>query len=175
MAFNFAYSADRPPLSGIADEDGILPGELVFADASGVGKATYADGRISGVVEDFADAHSADHRQDYRSGIDQFTYDTGMRVKFAGDEHNARLRVRTIDDNGTDPAANISAWDVVGIPDKASLAGRLVQEGYTDNAGTVYDRAGGNFLPVGRARGTASSIPSNSFDDFIDIVRRVDW
>lgn len=174
MAYDHAYSSDRPPLSGIADEDGILPGELLYADSNGVGKATYSDGMILGVCENFADSHLAVNEYDYRSGIDQFTYDTGDRVKFGGAEDGARLKVRTIGDNGTDPAANVTEWDVVGIADKSSLAGRLVQEGYTDGASTpvTYNRSNGNLLPIGIARNTAASIPSNEYNDLVDIVYR---
>lgn len=174
MAFQYAFNCDRSTLSALSNEDGILPGELVFTvSGGGVRRATGTDGRVDGVVEDFVDAHSAQHPYDHRSDIDQFTYDTGDMVKFAGDEQNARLRVRTPADAG-DPAPNITEWSVVGIPDIVGMEGRVVEEGYSPDGGTtIYERGAGNFTAVGVARGNADNVPATGFNDLVTVVRKV--
>lgn len=173
----YVYSSDRAVLSANSTEDGILPGEFVITVAGGgCRRATGTDGRISGLVEDFDDEHIADNPYDYRSSQDDFTYDIGMRVKWGGDEQGALLRARTPADNGTDPAANITEWDVVGIPDRSGMEGRIVEEGYTDGQGTpvTYNRSNGNFLPIGVARGNSSEVPVNDFNELTHIVRKND-
>lgn len=174
----YAYSRDRPVLSDISNVDGILPGELVYCvSGGGLRRATGADPRMDGVVEDFADQHIADNAYDYRSSIDDFSYDTGMRVQFDGHEDGARFRALTpVDDGDGDPAPNIQEWDVVGVPDRSGMEGRLVQEGYTDGQSTpvTYNRSNGNFLAVGIARATASSVPTTSYDELTNVVRRTD-
>lgn len=170
----YVYSSDRPVLSAPSNESGILPGEFVITvSGGGCRRATGTDSRIAGLVEDFDDEHIAENPYDYRSSQDDFTYDTGMRVKFGGDEQGALLRARTPADNGSDPAANIVEWNVVGIPDIAGFEGRIVEEGYTDGGSTVYERGAGNFLPIGVARGNSSEVPVNGFNELTHIVRKI--
>lgn len=171
----YVYESDRPVLSALSTEDGILPGEFVITvSGGGCRRATGTDSRISGLVEDFDDNHIADNEYDFRSSIDDFTYDIDDRPKFGGDEQGALLRARTPADNGSDPAANITEWDVVGIPDIAGFEGRIVEDGYTDGGATVYERGAGNFLPVGVARGNSSEVPVNGFNEITHIVRKND-
>lgn len=176
MAMEYAYKADRPTLGGtVASGQSILPGELVTAaEGGGISLTAGSDGRTDGVVEDFADAHIAENQYDYRGSLDAFTYDAGMMIQFAGYEDGAYLRVKTPEDNGTDPAPNIDEWSVVGIPDIGGYEGRVVEEGYTDAGAVTYDRAGGNFLPVGIARASSPKVPQTGFDSFTHVIVRRD-
>lgn len=174
MAMEYGYKADRPPVGDISSVDGILPGELAYLqEGGGLKRAAFADGRIDGVVEDFADAHIADHQHDFRSGIDQFTYDTGMMTQLSGYEDGAYMRVLTPPDS-IGAAPNIQAWSVVGVADAGSAyAGRVVEEGFSPDGGTtVYDRATGNFLPLGIAYGNQHDVPETGFDSLVHVIRR---
>lgn len=170
----YVYDCDRSVVSAPSNEDGILPGEFVtVVSGGGCRRATGTDDRISGVVADFDDEHIADHEHDYRDSIEDYTYDTGMRVKFGGDEQSAKMRVRTPQDNGTDPVVNIQEWDVVGIPDISGYEGRIVENQYTDDAGTVYEIGAGNFLPVGVAYGNSSEVPISSPNELTHLIRKI--
>lgn len=174
-------SADRALLSDLVTEDGVLPGELVYAQAGGgVRRATGADDRIDGIIEDFADDHIAEHDEDYRSSMDAFSYDVsdGDSLAFGGGEDRARLRVRTPEDNGDgDPAPNIEQWDVVGIPDRAGMEGRIVEEGYTDGQATpvTYSRANGNFNVLGLAAGSdpKTHVPTGGYSEFDGLIHAI--
>lgn len=154
MAVEFYIeSADRPAQSGLADEE-ITAGELVYDDGAGLVRADFADGDVSGVAE---------YSEEYLSAFDEDdvadeTYDIGDRVAYGGNADGDVVKVRTAEDNGTDPAPSIGHRTVVGLLDDSSTVasasefkGRLVEEGYTDNAATTYDRATGNFIAVGVA------------------------
>lgn len=176
MAMEYAYKADRPPVGDVSTVDGLLPGELVYLqEGGGLKKAAFADGRIDGVIEDFADAHLADHEHDFRSGLDSFTYDIDMMTQLGGYEDGSYMRVLTPTDNGTDPAPNIQGWSVVGVADAGTAyAGRVVEEGYTDAASTpvTYNRSNGNFLPLGLAYGNQADVPETNYDSLVHVIRR---
>lgn len=177
-------SADRSLLSDKVTENGVLPGELVyFQEGGGVRRATGADARVDAIVEDFADDHIASHEEDYRESIEDFTYDVsdGDSLAAGGGEDSARLRVRTPVDGGDgDPAPSIQQWSVVGIPDRAGMEGRVVQEGYTDGASTpvTYNRSNGNFNTLGIAAGSDPKTHINGsmseFDGLIHVIARKD-
>lgn len=175
-------SADRAMLGDAVNEDGIRPGEFMFAvEGGGFRKATGADSRVDGIVEDFSDDHIADHEEDYRTSLADYTYDAsnGDNAAIGGAEDAARLRARTPADNGTDPAPAIQQWSVVGIPDAgSSFAGRIVEEGYTNAAATTFDRATGNFNVVGLAMGsdpkTHVSGSFSEYDGLIHVLYRSD-
>lgn len=175
--------ADRSPLGDNVSEDGMLPGELAFfASGGGMRRATGADSRVDGVIADLADDHIAEHDEDFRSGLDQFTYDSsnGDRAQAGGGEDHARLRCRTPVDGGDgDPAPTIQGWSVVGIPDRTGMEGRIVEEGYTDGQSTpvTYNRSNGNFNPVGLAMMSDSKTHGSGmseYDGLVHVLRRVD-
>lgn len=175
----FVYSSDRPNLSADATED-IQPGEIVAISGTGAALCQGSDD-FGGVALGVRSGEwVADDDEDWSANYSDFVYtaadDHPMPV--GGDEDGARLRVYTAKDNGTDPAADISGWDVVGIPAAGTLTtpndshyGRLVEEGYTDGAGTptTYSRANGNFLPIGRAIPTGAA-PKNAFDELVHVT-----
>lgn len=177
----YVDSADRALFGDNVSEDGVLPGELIFAaEGGGFRRATGVDGRVDGIVEDLADDHIAEHDEDYRSGLDQFTYDSsdGDRPQIGGGEDHARLRCRTPADNGTDPAPAIQGWSVVGVADIGGYEGRVVEEGYEDSGAVVYERGAGNFNVVGLAMMSDSKTHSangmTDFDGLIHVLRRAD-
>lgn len=91
------------------------------------------------------------------------------RVPLRGDEDGAVIRIKTPEDNGTDPAPDISPDDVVGVAavGTSEFEGRIVQEGYTDNAATEYSESGaGDFVPLGEADRFDSSDPEASVTEF---------
>lgn len=156
----YVDQADRSYLSGVADED-IKAGVLIFDDGTGVRRLEFADGDYDGLaVHDPEVLAAEDH--DVGTTAADFTYASGDRVRYQPSEDGAILRVRTIKDNSTDPAASVSHRDVVGIVDEtvATLSGsaqdfegRIVEEGYTDGDATptTYNRSNSNFLALGRA------------------------
>lgn len=148
----YVESADRPFQSGIAQED-IHVGEIVARTGSGqVSLTDDTDTTADGVA-------TAPRRGDYIADEPDETTDfhyksaDNDRVPYADlDEAGAVLKGRTIEDNGTDPAPSISDGTVVGVAQKNDDAfrGRLVEEDYTDNAGTTYGPGGaGGFTAVG--------------------------
>lgn len=176
-------SADRSLLSDAVTENGIRPGELIyFQEGGGCRRATGADDRIDAIVEDFADDHIAEHQEDYRQSMEDFTYDVddGDTLAAGGGEDSARLRARTPSDNGSADPPAIQQWSIVGIADAGGdYAGRLVEEGYSPDGGTtVYERASGNFNPLGMAAGsdpkTHITNGVNSFDEMFHVIVRKD-
>lgn len=162
MALEFyVEQADRSPQSGVANEQ-IYAGELVHDDGDGVDVLTYAAtdedaGGHLGLARYDAEAFAPRTMEDQ---ADDF-YETDERVQYQPQEDSAVVRVRTPEDNGTDPAPTIDHKTVVGVVDAAGgtiasageFQGRVVEEGYTDGAGTptTYDRSTGNFKAVGVA------------------------
>jgi hypothetical protein len=161
MAVEFyVEQADRSPTSGIANED-IYAGELVHDDGDGADVYVYADGDENVYLarydaQSFAREYEDEVREDkYVAGDEQRNRVQEQPVKEGG----ARLRIRTPNDNGTDPAPSITDGDAVGVIDAAGgtassaaeFQGRIVEEGYTDDAATTYDRASGNFRAIGEA------------------------
>jgi len=67
------------------------------------------------------------------------------------------VKIRTAEDNGTDPAPAIGHKTTVGIVDASALQGsaaeyegRIVEEGYDDGT-TTFNRSNNNFKAVGVA------------------------
>jgi hypothetical protein len=159
MALEFyVEQADRSPLSGVANE-AIYAGELVHDDGDGVNVLTYSatDEDVSGHVglaRYDAEAMAAEWEED----IVEEKYASDERVQYQEFESDARVRIRTPEDNTTDPAPSIDHGTVVGVVDETALAGsggeyagRVVEEGYADSTPTTFDRASGNFKAVGVA------------------------
>lgn len=181
MALEFyVEQADRSPHSGVANED-IYAGELVHDDGDGVDVLTYAatDEDAGGHVglarydgQAFAREHEDEVREDkYVAGDPQ-----RERVQYQPFEDSAVVRICTVEDNSTDPAPSIGHKDVVGVVDAAGgtvssageFQGRVVEEGYTDDAATTYDRASGNFKAVGvayRPGRNSAAVEDPSFDE----------
>lgn len=164
----YTESNDRPNHSALVQED-IHVGTI--AAKTGAGQVVNTDD-----VDTAADYLVAAPR---RGGYiaDEPDEETNFHYKAADndraplvdlDEAGAVLKARTVSDNSTDPAPSISDGDVVGVAHKADDAfrGRLVEEGYTDDAATTYDEASGNFTPVG----TVHRDSSTNFDEAVRFV-----
>src|SRR6056297_1067239 len=94
--------------------------------------------------------------------------DIADRAPLRGDEDGAVIRIKTVADNGTDPAPNITADNEVGVAavGTTEFEGRLVQAGYTDDGGTQYgDGGAGDYV----ALGTADNDSSTEFDEPVRI------
>jgi hypothetical protein len=155
----YVDEADRSPLSGVVDEE-VYFGELVSDGGSGVTKFVYADSNESlGLARSDVQAGAAEDEDD--TAEENYLPDEELRnrAQYHPNESDARVRPRTAQDNGTDPAPSIGHRDVVGVIDASGgtvasageFAGRIVEEGYTDDAATTYDRATGNFKAIGVA------------------------
>lgn len=185
MALEFyVEQADRSPQSGLANES-IYAGELTHDDGAGVNVLTYAAsdedaGGHIGLARYDAEAMAA---EDMDEVVDE-VYDTDQRVQYQPFEDSAIVRIRTPEDNGTDQAPAIGHRDVVGIVDAAGgtiasaseFQGRIVQEGYTDNAGTptTYNRSNNNFKAAGvayRPDSMHTSVAGDQSDSFDYPVR----
>lgn len=165
MAF-YIESADRPRKSALPDED-IPVGLLVHKLTNGkVQRAQYSDGTFDGVADQPHTGEQIAERDDQDDpNWDVYEAAEDERVVYGGDEDGARLKVHTAADNSTDPAPSISDADIVGIADNGSeFHGRLVEEGYTDDGATTYNRSNDNFLPVGKAY-------RDSADGYDEVVR----
>lgn len=154
MALEFyVEQADRSPQSGVANES-IYAGELIHDDGDGADVLTFADGaKKAGLARYDAEAMAAEWEED----IVEEVYDAGQRVQYQPLEDSAILRIRTPEDNGTDPAVSVSHRDVVGIVDASALQGsaaeyqgRVVEEGYDDGT-TTFNRSNDNFKAAGVA------------------------
>lgn len=165
----YAESYDRPNLSAIANED-IHVGTVVSETSTGLvvntdATDTSADGLALAPRTAEYIALDEDQTHDY-------IYDASEdeRVPYLDlDEAGAVVKIRTIEDNSTDPAPSISDGDPVGIAlyNDDAFRGRIVEEGYEDNSGTVYGReSGGDFAFIGKARRDSSS----SFDEPVRVI-----
>jgi hypothetical protein len=148
----YVEQADRSYQSGIAQED-IHVGTIVARTGAGQVSLTddtdtAADGLATAPRRGDYIAKEADETTTF-----EYLASENDRVPYADlDEAGAVLKARTITDNGTDPAPSISDGTVVGVAQKNDDAfrGRLVEEDYTDNAGTQYGPSGtGDFTKVG--------------------------
>jgi hypothetical protein len=158
----FVEQADRSPRSGVANEP-IYPGELINDAGTGVDVFTYADAvNHCGLARYDAQAFAREWERDEdteRRYVPTATDDERDRVQYQPFEDAAVVNVLTPEDNGTDPAPTIGHRTVVGVVDAdggtvssaSKFQGRVVEEGYTDDAATTYDRASGNFKAVGVA------------------------
>lgn len=166
----YAESTDRPHFSRVASED-VEPGEMVVEDGSdGYRLANGADDADwDGVADKIrvgdhiaGDADTTDGGLVYQSSEND-------RVPAVRPAENDLIKVRTIKDNGTDPAPSINDGDTVIVPD-ASLAasaaefeGRIVEDGYSDNSGDTHDTTNG--LLVGYAERDSAS----GFDEVVRV------
>jgi len=162
MALEFyVEQADRSPLSGVVDEV-ITAGELISDTGSGVSKLTFADsGEGAGLARYDATAFARNHDDDVRLPQYEPNDPQRERAQYQPLEDSAIVKIRTAEDNGTDPAPAIGHKTTVGIIDAsggtvasaAEYEGRIVEEGYTDNAGTptTYSRSDNNFKAIGVA------------------------
>jgi len=173
----FIYSSDRPYRSGIVAED-IDVGELVGYNGSGKFIAFDANDHSA---EDFEGVADFQHTSEAISEDDEDTsYGTFLaseddRASAGGSADGDSIKVKTVQDNSTDPAPDISDGDVVGVVDSSAVSGsggefegRLVEEGYADNAPTTFNRSNDNFIPIG----TADRDSSSSFDDTVRVEVR---
>ena len=185
MALEFyVEQADRSPRSAVANES-IYAGELVHDDGDGLDVLTYAEtdedaGGHVGLARYDTEAMAAEWDEDI---VDE-SYATDQRCQYHPFEGSARVRIRTPEDNGTDPAPSIDHQTVVGVIDAAGgtassaseFQGRVVEEGYTDGAGTptTYDRSSDNFKAVGvayRPENVPTPVAGSQADSFDYPVR----
>jgi len=156
----YVEEADRSPDSGVANEI-IYPGELVHDAGSGVDVAQYADEVLQlGLARYDAQAFAREWERDdstERRYVPTSTDPERDRVQYQPFEDAAVVKVRTPEDNSTDPAPSIGHRDVVGIVDASALQGtaaefegRIVPEGYSDGT-TTFNRGNSNFKPIGLA------------------------
>lgn len=155
----YIESADRPLKSRIAASD-VEVGTLVIENGSdNVRKVTAdTDSRFDGVADNPRSGDHIAYDDEDVTDIGVYLASEDDRVNYGGNADGDRIKVRTAQDNGTDPAPSISDGDVVGFVDDTAVSGtgaefegRLVEEGYTDNGATTFDRSSGNFVAVGVA------------------------
>jgi len=158
MALEFyVEQADRSPLSGVVDEV-ITAGELISDTGSGVSKLTFADsGEGAGLARYDATAFARDYDDDVRLPQYEPNDPQRERAQYQPLEDSAIVKIRTAEDNGTDPAPAIGHKTTVGIVDASALQGsadeyegRIVEEGYDDGT-TTFNRSNNNFKAVGVA------------------------
>lgn len=173
----YVEQSDRSYKSGVAQED-IDVGELVTLRSDGAYRTDQsADGHFDGVADMVERGDAIVHDVDDTGGFVYKSADND-RVPIGGYDDGAYIKVRTVEDNDTDPAPSIGHNDVVGVVDATAVSdtgaefqGRIVQEGYQDDAPTTFNRSSNNFLAVGRAY-----IPEEEGSDisgFDEIVRVV--
>jgi hypothetical protein len=183
MALEFyVEQADRSPHSGLANEV-IEPGELVHDDGAGVDVLTFADDASNAGLARFdAQAFAREHDDQVVPKEYDPSEEMRNRVQYQPFEDSAVVKVKTPKDNGTDPAPSVSHRTVVGIVDAAGgtvssageFQGRIVEEGYTDDAATTYDRSSGNFKAIGVAYRPAGPLnKGGSVSEFDDPIRVV--
>lgn len=169
----FVQSRDRSALSATPGED-IRTGELIYVKNGTAYRATDSDG-VEGIAMGVGSAPwIAEHDEDYRQAdpndpLAPFVYSPSQKLPmpyYDLREDGQRMRVRTVDHSSTLAAPNIQGGDVVGVIDKHE--GRVVQEGYS-SGGTTYDRATGNFTPIGQARGNAAEMPVTEKGELVSI------
>lgn len=168
MALEFyVEQADRSPQSGVANED-IYAGELVHDDGDGVDAYVFADGVENVALARYdAQAMAAEWEEDIVEEKYVASDETRNRVQYQPLEDSAILRIRTPEDNGTDPNVSIGHRNVVGVVDASALQGsaaeyqsRIVEEGYDDGT-TTFNRSNGNFKAIGRAYRPAQQAGEN--------------
>lgn len=113
-----------------------------------------------------------------------FTYlsSESDRASFNGREDDDIIKVKTIEDNTTDPAPSIDHGDVVGFVDTSAVAGsggeyggRIVEEGYADSTPTTFNRTNANFVALGVAyRPTHDHSTVTSYDEPVRVRVRKD-
>lgn len=178
----YIEEADRSLKSAVAGED-ILVGLLVEEQGDGtVDVVDDSSTRWDGIAD-------LNHRggfiaEDWDDPSD-FTYDASASnvldklVAYGGNEDGAKLQCRTIKDpeDGDADALSVDDGTVVGVAQvaDADYYGRVVQEGYSDGT-TTYDRATGNFIPVGVAtqNSNQSYHATVGFDDLVRVEVRDD-
>lgn len=150
----YTESIDRPYHSKLAGED-IHVGTLVHENGSGAfRRAEATDNRIDYLA---AKVRRGDYIAfDEDDDLSDFDYNSADndRVPAQPLVDGDVIKVHVADDNGTDPAPDISNDDVVGIAGVggAEFEGRVVQEGYTADDATEYSESGaGDFLKLGKA------------------------
>lgn len=153
----YVEQSDRSYKSAVAQED-IDAGELVTFRSDGAYRTDQsADGHFDGVA-DFVERGDAIVFDEDDTGGFVYQASESDRVPVGGYDDGAYIKVRTIEDNGTDDAPSISHGDVVGVVDATAVSdtgaefqGRIVEEGYQDAAPTTFNRSSNNFLAIGRA------------------------
>lgn len=172
----YIESADRPYQSYEAGEE-ITVGTLVVAESDGT--VSLAD---ASTHSGFSGVAAAPRRAEYIAEDEDerainFTYKTdttGDRysglsengphlVPYGGSEDDALIKVRTIEEttDGVTTAPSIADQSIVGfvdtsVGDAPDSAGRLVEEGYTndendDTTDTTFNQSNDNFVAIGRA------------------------
>jgi hypothetical protein len=174
----FVEQADRSYQSRIAAED-IHVGTLVAeggndtvvnvddtdTELDGLAGAPRSGDYVAKELHSIGDTGSASTSFVYQSAEDD-------RVPFLPVANSDLVKVYTITDNSTDPEPSISDGDVVGVAQKNDDAfrGRLVEEGYTDNGATTYNRSSDNFTAVGKAYKDESA----TYDETVRVSVRLD-
>ena len=158
----YVESADRPYTSRQAAEE--LPtGTLVTTDSNDMFVLADAnDNRLDYLV---TKPHSAPHiAYDEDDSLAPRTYEADDRRVPSlplADGDIVKVRTVTESNDGVTTSPDIQAGDIVGVPDTSDAdapteGGRVVEEGYAndendDATDTTFERANGNFLPLGTA------------------------
>lgn len=163
----YVESADRPHESKLAGED-IDVGVLVTDNGSDkFRRAEATDDRINYVADKIRRADYIAFDEDDTLSRFEYVASDNDRVPGQPLADGDVIKTLTPRDNSTDPAADISANDVVGIAAVGGreFEGRIVEEGYTDNGGTTYGRnSTGDFLTLG-------TVYRDDASDFDEAVR----
>jgi len=154
MSLQYVDEADASLNWGtVASGETIHEGELVYS----VGDGTFrrcdpANGETpTGIVVHYAEGDAiVEHDEDYVDYEDLWQYEAGENFYYQPLASVDNIMPETLTDNGTDPAPSISEEAIVGY---VTINGQteIVEEGYTDNAGTKYGDGGtGDWVALGR-------------------------
>lgn len=173
MANIHAREADK---SNVSEEptESLAPGDIVTRESGGGAHKTDpgSDDDWDGIVLHLEGGdHIADHERDYRSSLDDFTYDPVSQDSYEDTINLAPIQLQEdgavfrpyAQQDDSEPAPSIQRLDTVGV---ITLNGsqQIVEDGYTDNGGTTYgDGNTGDFLALGEAE-----VPANETFDSRD-------
>lgn len=133
----------------------IEEGELVSRD---VGGGTHPvdpvnDAKVAGIVPHLSRGdHIAEHEYDFSSDVGLYVASQGDDVPIAPTEEMAVYYPKTVKEaNTTDPAPSVQRNADMVVVDLGN-GPVVVEEGYTDNGGTVYGSSGtGDYIEFGEA------------------------
>jgi hypothetical protein len=173
----YVESADRPKRSRLAAED-ITVGSLVAENGSDQFQLADAqnDNRISYVADKNRRGDQIAFDEDDTLSFPQ-TYSAADNNRVIAQQlaDGDVIKTRTaLDGGGNESAPSISDGDVVGVidssagtlSDASAYHGRIVEEGYSDGDAVTYDRATGNFVPLG----VADKDSASSYDEVVRVM-----
>ncbi len=162
----YVESSDRSYDSAEASED-IEAGELVALNSNM--KAVLLDEQnhsiedFRGVAEAFMRGDQIAPDENNAGTFETYLASENDTVNIGGNDDGDRIYIKTIKEtnSGVTNKPSIDHNTIVGVSDTSdndapTSAGRIVEEGYTndendDGSSTTFNRSNNNFLPVGRA------------------------